>query len=474
MKRSRGTTDATYALLASGALMAGLLLLSIAGTPFSLMEGSGQQPSLDPQDLELLENGSIDPSEYVDQETAQDAAEAAADSGMIRSIARRLFELLSGQQIRPPGGEGLPNGTGMNGTDGNRTLEEGNTTDGGDGGGSSNQTIDDGNETDTSGNETVDDTNQTGGGSDQTSDGNETGTDDQQQPGNETDDGSQQDDGGADGDQGTDDTNSSAGEDGFLQGLMDGLSSVFNGSGSQESPTDPTSNRSGTGSDTGQEGGTEDTQQDDAGAGRDGPLLDRLWEIAPYLLALALLIVAVMFYRSDADARTFLRRLLERLRRFITVIPDLFRHLIVDTISFLIAKVRALYRFIVRLVRRPVLTLREMGRSLRSRIQDTVSAAGRMRERGLRGCVDAIAGKGAERDGLDRLWYRLKQELGLGGALSVTPAEVRELALRNHLPQGPVDELVEAFRQEKYTAEGYPETIDMEAWERALWGEEDE
>lgn len=479
MNRSTGSADATYALLASVAMMAGLLLLSVAGTPFSLMEGSGPQASLDPQDLDIPENGSIDPSEYVDQETAQDAAEAAADSGAVESIARSLFELLSGQYMGSPG-DGLSNGT-VNGTrDGNRTDGSGNTTGDGADAGSGNETSTDGNQTDpddgqtTDGNETTDG-NQTTGEDQTGTDGNDTGAG-QQPSGNETDDGGQQDDGGDDR-QGQDDTNSSDGEDGFLQGLMDGLSSVFNGSdGSQESPTEPDSNRSGTGSDTGQDTGSDDTQQDDAGAGQeDGPLLDRLWEIAPYLLALALLIVAVMFYRSDADARTFLARLLERLRRFITTIPDLFRRLVVDTISVLIAKVRAMYRFIIRLARRPVLTLRELDRSLRERVQDAVTASRRLRERGVRGCVDALRGKDTDRDrdGLDRLWHRLKQELGLGDTPAVTPAEVRELALRDQLPRGPVDELVEAFRQEKYTADGYPGTIDMEAWERTLWGEDD-
>jgi len=479
MGMHRGLTDARYALITAAAIMTGLVLLSVAGTPFSLMGESGQQASLDPGDVEVPGNVSVDPSKYVDEETARSAAEAAGDSGLVKTIARKVFELVSGQDLAgslPSNMSGGLNGSGQQGTTNNSggtgdgSLSDSNGSTGGD-----NQTVSRGNGSTGSGegNQTTDDGNQTGSG-----DGNQTDGGGEDTTGNGTDGGSQ------DPMNDTQDSGDDTGQGnstGFLSGIMETLSSVLGGSENATAPDqDQDQGQQDTGDaqqDQGQQD-QQDSQQDEDGTEESGTetqqqsLRERATGILPYLLAAALLVLAVMFYRSDADAKTFLQRLLERTKDVITDVPDLFRRSVVRAVSTVLAKLRALGRFCVRLAYRPVETVQGLVQRIRERLIAAQDEIQQLRAAGLDGLVASLRGQEPDRDRLEQLWFRLKDELGLSEA-SVTPAEVQELALQEGLPEGPATELVEAFRQEKYTTAGYPHTLDMDAVERSLWGDQD-
>jgi hypothetical protein len=462
-------------MIASMALATGLVLLSFSGGIFSLTgqalqeDGStGLDPDLD--GVEPPETG-INASQYIDEETARQAA----DSDIVTKLARGLFEFLSGQDLEPPtdiGGNGSirPDDGSVNGTDGaNASLPDGegggetNATDGtGDGG-----NVTDGNATDGDGttggtNATDGDAgpNMTGGQDDTNTTGDDQdtnmtdGSDDR--PQNETDD-SQTDPGGQNASMPDGNASSS---DGFLSDMVQRFADVLGGSG--QDGTSPDDRESGSG-------------QQDGDSGDDGGMMQSLGGLKALLVPLVIVGLAVgglLVYRSDKSLKEIVKMLLDRAGSFVRSLPDLLGRSIVRAVSAVIAAMERLWDAAVRLVHAPGETVQRAWAIVLERLEQVRSWVAAVRERSVRENVDMIVhGSMEELEGLDRLWMRLKEAVGIEDG-SMTPVEVGWAAIEHGFPRETVEEIVAALRERKYSSRAR-DTIDIDRWERALWGDDD-
>lgn len=469
MNRS-GLGAGAYAVLASVALATGLMLLSFSGGIFSLTgqalqdDGSGGlDPGLD--GVDPPETG-LNTSEYIDEETARQAA----DSDIVRGLARGLFEFLSGQDLSPPDDLGI-NGS-VNVSDVNGTIPDGEvggtnvTGDPGDGANITDGNASDGGtgETDASDGGGEDGSNVTDGGDDDTdtTDGQQdtNATDGSEEPrDNGTDDGSQTDPGGQNASMPDDNASSSGG---FLSDMVERFADVLGGSdeGSDDGETSGQQDRS-------------DRQQDDgdAGVGRGLPSLGDLRGLMVPLAVLGLAIGGLLAYRSDKGWREIVRMLVRRARSFITSLPDLVRRVLVRMVAGVISVTRSVWRAAGRLVSAPVKTLQEAWSAVLELLDRIRVWLRTIRQRSVRENVDVLLHSGGnDLEGLDRLWIRLKEAVG-AGAGSMTPVEVGRAAIEQGFPEETIEEIVAALRQRKYSSRVL-EGVDVDRWERALWGDD--
>lgn len=475
MENRKGLGNSVFALITSASLITGLTLLSLTSSPYSIAANATQNQSTNPDmsNISLPENTSVNASNYVNREQAQNLASKNPD--LVTSIAKKLFELMSGKQLQPPqpgnismGGNNttLPENITENITEPSENITKpSNTTE--------NNTT--GNETET---ETPSDNPENSTDSDNTTEPQNT-TDNQTSPEqegnntfNNTFDGFNQTGG-----------NTTAENLGFLQQIAKTFSQLFTGeetgsknqtSDSQQNqsdqpepeqpqePENPDQNGSQTEDDKSQQQQTESS-----------PLSNI--PVLPLTAVLAASFLAVIYYRSDKDGKEFLKTLLNRLKSVVTSIPDLFRRTVVNTVSFVIDRMKGLADFIVALAHKPGKTVNRIKEATVQKINRLKNWLKTVRNRSVKENLK-IALKGGETEsyeGLDQVWYRLKQKLKLENSKTVTPAEVRAEAIRQGLPDQTVEKVVDAFRREKYSSEGYPGELEISKWNRDLDGDEE-
>lgn len=474
MNKRKGIGNSAFALLTSISLITGLTLLSFSGNPYNLggnTPGSNGSFNPDMSNVSVPENTSVDPSNYINQETAQNT-ELPENQDLITKLAKGLFKTLSGQNIQPAE---MPNSS-SNQTPGNSSM---------------NETFD---ENGTDGNLTNPEYTENQTGEKNTSTENETGAEDptyseKSDPGNFTN--SSQNKSDSFGNISESEMNESRG---LFAALAKSISSIFGSDNQAETPNDdetqqpaenetrssddsegPSSNRDNKTSQSPEEINQDSSQsqednQSQQQNNQSSPVMNNLPWIIGLLAAAALL---VLFYRSDKDTDEFIKTLLQKIKSGIISIPDLFRRTIVNTVSFIIEKAHLLADFIKKLATAPTRTIRKVRNSVKQKIHRIRNKASKLRHRSLKENLNiALKGESETYEGLDQVWHRLKQKLELENNHTFTPSEVRAEAVRQNLPEETVEEIVDAFRREKYSAQGYPGRLDTSKWNKDLEGDE--
>lgn len=474
MENRKGLGNSVFALITSASLITGLTLLSMTSSPYSIAANTTQNQSMAPDmsNVSLPENTSVNASNYVNREQAQNLASKNPD--LITSIAKKLFEIMSGQQLQPP----QPGNTslGGNNTTGNMTGPEGNIT------APSNTT-----DNSTTGNETEPEmppgypSNATE--PDNTTEPQENTTNNQSNP--------ERPDGNNTFNNTFDDFNQTGGNKtaenlGFLQQIAKTFSQLFTG-GETGAENQTGENQSSTTSDNqsspepeqpqnpenpdqnGSQSDNDEKQQENT----ESSILSKI-PVLPLAGFLAVALLALMYYRSDKDGGEFLKTLLNRLKAAITSIPDLFRRSVVNTVSFLIDRTKGIAAFMNEMMHKPVETVAVIKERAKNKLTAIKNWLGSVRNRSIKDNLK-IALKGGETqsyEGMDQIWHNLKKKLKLENNNTVTPAEVRAEAIKQNLPDHTVDEIVDAFRREKYSSQGYPGDLEISKWNKDLEGDE--
>ncbi len=462
MDSKKGLANSAAALATSTALAAGLMLLSFSGNPYSLAGQTAQQSGANAtgQNLDFPGNRSINTSDV--PRNALSNTSIPQNNDLVTTVAKSLFKFLSGKQIEPPQGQLKPN-ISRNRT-GNQTLPE-NMTD-----------------PDTNTTENITEPgepNITEPEEPNITDPNITEPPVNQTPG----------------------MNVSKEQLGFAAKLIKTLSGLFGGGdkpqtnqtldnqtlgnqtppGNQSKPEEPPRQNS-TDPEPPQDNQTSQTpennetdQQQEKDEKKQGLPDINLKNLLPILGVLAAAALVLLFYRSDKDGKQFLRTLINRAKHFVYSIPDLFRRTIVNSISFIYRKIHAVYELAVKIAKAPAKTLRSIKNSILQKIRRYRTRANRIKQRSVKQNLEVLL-KGQQEtfEGLDEVWHELKTRSKLKGETTVTPAEVRAEAVKQNLPEETVDQVVDAFRHEKYTAEGYPDMLNISEWEGDLRGDSDE
>ncbi len=466
MESKKGLANSAAALATSTALAAGLMLLSFSGNPYSLAGQTAQQSGANAtgDNLDFPGNRSLNASDV--PRNALSNTSIPQNQDLVTTVAKSLFKFLSGKNIEPPQGQLQPN-ISENMT-GNQTLPE-NMTDP-DSNTTENITEPDRPNITEPDPENISEPNITEPPINQTPDINQTSL------------------------------NGTKESLGFAAKLIKSLKGLFSGEQDlpqnnqtpsqnqtqpenqteppseppQENSTDPEPPEDNETSQTPEEGNN--TQQsDDKDQQKQGLPDINLKNLLPILGLLAAAALALLFYRSDKDGKEFLKAVFNKVRNFVYSVPDLFRRTIVNSISFIYSKTNALYILAVRIAKAPAKTLRSIKNRIIQKIQYYRGRMNRVRQRSVKQNLEVLL-KGQQEtfEGLDEVWHELKTRSKLKGETTVTPAEVRAEAVKQNLPEETVDQVVDAFRHEKYTVEGCPDMLNISEWEGDLRGDSDE
>jgi hypothetical protein len=461
----KGVANSTYALLTSTALITGLMLLSFSGNPYSLAGETGQQNSgssfnPDTGNFSLPENTSINASNPISPENASQSIEG--NQGIVTELAKGLFKAISGREIQP-GNQTLPNETGTT-TPENQTIGD-NTT-----------TPDDPQRPDIPENTTGDNTTQNISQPTQNETFNE-----------------------SDFNQSMPDTNNTDSE-GLLAGIAKTISNLFNTdsqpSGNQtdinqtqdpsttpnndtsENPDGETPQNETTetppqeGEEPQERNNTQQSGDTESSTKESLPTPDTQTLLA-IIAVIAALSIVILFYRSDKNLKEFLKALADKLKSFVTSIPDLFRRSIVNTVSLIVSKIAFLADFSKKAAKAPTKTLHRIKESIIGKINRWKKSFNQARNRSVKKNISLLlTGKDESYEGLDQVWHELKKKLNLENDRTVTPAEVRAEAIKQNLPDDTVSEIVEAFRKDKYSSEGFTGKQDISKWNQDLQGDE--
>jgi len=460
----KGLANSTAALATSTALAAGLMLLSFSGNPYSLAGQAGQQTGgnmTDGNKTQFPVNQTPSPDQ-VPNEMLQNTS-VPKDNDLITSIAKSVFKAFSGTQPQIP--ENMPVNTTGNTT---QNITDNNTD----------------NNTQLPGNKTEPDINQTDNLTENITEPQEefNDTNTTEPPLNDS------------------SLNVSEEQLGFAAKLVKNIMQVFGG-GSQ-TDTQKSQTNGTTGNQTGDS--TENRTQPDPENSTDPKQPEQNNQTSPeqnetkqtssksnekkedrgilpdiglkILIPLITLIAGVLtlltYFRSDKDAKEFLKALAEKIENFIYSIPDLFRRTVVNIVSFAYSKFQALKNLMIRIIKAPAETIANIRENLGRKIEKIRIRLNRLNQRSLRQNLEVIVkGQQTTYEGLDEIWHELKVKTMMKNDTTVTPAEVRAEAVKKNLPQETVDQIVEAFRQENYTAAGYPDMLDISKWEKDLKGD---
>ena len=467
MESKKGLANSAAALATSTALAAGLMLLSFSGNPYSLAGQTAQQSGANTtgEDLDFPGNRSLNTSDV--PRNALNNTSIPQNQDLVTTVAKSLFKFLSGKQIEPPQGQLQPN-ISENMT-GNQTLPE-NMTDP-DSNTTENMTEPEEPNITEPDPENISEPNITEPPINQTPDINETSL------------------------------NGTKESLGFAAKLVKSLTGLFGGEqdlpqdnqtstqnqtppeNQSEPPSEPPQQNSTdpeppqdneTSQSPDEENNTQQSQEDNQNQESGLPEFN-LKNLLPILGVLGAAALSLLFYRSDKDGKEFLKAVINKVRNFVYSIPDLFRRTIVNSISFIYSKINALYALAVRIAKAPAKTLRSIKNRIIQKIQYYRGRLNRVRQRSVKQNFEVLL-KGQQEtfEGLDEVWHELKTRSKLKGETTVTPAEVRAEAVKQNLPEETVDQVVDAFRHEKYTVEGYPDMLNISEWEGDLRGDGDE
>ncbi|MFB6180262.1 MAG: hypothetical protein ABEJ93_00130 [Candidatus Nanohalobium sp.] len=183
--------------------------------------------------------------------------------------------------------------------------------------------------------------------------------------------------------------------------------------------------------------------------------------VLPYLAGLIGVVLLVLVLNRLRKGDSFLQAFLNGLKEFVVSLPDLFRRAVVRLVEALVSTVYSFFEKLKFLVRSPTLFFRRMMDTWRTRFQRVEKEAELIREEGL---IKRFTGSDSgELEGIEKVWMELKNRLGLDSTTGLTPEEIRERA-KEELPAKSVDRIVEAFKKEKYSSDGYSGDLEVENW----------
>lgn len=432
MNDRKALANSFYALIASLSLMTGMTMLSVTGpgnqadieTPGDLNASPDIPGNLTP------DNTSVEPGDAPGDVSPPDIQE----DGLIAEMARSLYGLISGSDVKPSGTTPAGNLSGMNGSKDNMT-DNSSIND-------SQSEINDTAEPNTSlPNQTL----PNGTSSPELSDENSSG---------------------------------------LLKGLMKQLAEIidFSGNNTKQSPgnntppdmnqtlpdeNDTTENRSS------EEPEPEENQSSPSSGNETGLSMP---DTPPNILpAMALLVIGSLIflaYRSNIDFIVLFKSAGRRLKDFLLAIPDLFRRFIVRSVVFVSSRLGKLAALAVALVKAPIDTIEKMIERAGKKLNNMVSALRAIREAGVSNILGRmIPGSETPEKGLGLIWYLLRKKAKVSRN-TLTPKEIGDRAREQGVDPSTVDEVVRAYRWENYSPDGYQGEMNIENWKEEL-GDED-
>jgi hypothetical protein len=205
-----------------------------------------------------------------------------------------------------------------------------------------------------------------------------------------------------------------------------------------------------------------------------GNLIPDLGMLLPLIGLISILTAAIIVYRSDSSPGELLKAFLRRLKLFIIGIPDLFRRAVVGIVNSTISLVRSLAEKLEKLIRSPRLFFEKLKEKWRRRAEKVEEETEEIGDKGVKEYVKERFTEASENlKGIDRVWLNLKEKAGIGRKTSLSPREVGEKA-REDLPGGMVEEIVDAFRLEKYSSQSFGEKDRVREWLEDLEDDKDE
>ncbi len=218
----------------------------------------------------------------------------------------------------------------------------------------------------------------------------------------------------------------------------------------------------------------EESDEQDSETEREGLLPDIPDGVLAALLLLMTGLAAAALYRSDVDTKKLLKQIIRKARELVKAAPDIFRRLIVNTATLLSNTVQKLLKTLVDLARRPVSTASEIKEGLTVKIINIHKWLLSLRDGGWKRKIrENLPVKEEPENSLEYVWRLLKRKAGVENDNTYTPLEVGGLALEHDLDRETVGDIVEAYRLEQYSSEGYTGELDISEWRKNL-GDESE
>jgi hypothetical protein len=231
------------------------------------------------------------------------------------------------------------------------------------------------------------------------------------------------------------------------------------------------------GSESGETKKQEDRQSNKDGGSKKGELGNMIPDLGmiPSLIGLiGLLTAAIIIYRSDSSPVEILKAVLRRVKLFILGIPDLFRRAVVGLVNSSISLIRSLVEKLRKLVYSPRLFFEKLKQKWRRRAEKVEEETEEIGDKGVKEYFkERFTEAGEQLEGIDRVWLNLKEKAGLGRKTSLSPREVGDKA-RKDLPESMVDEIVDAFRLEKYSSHNFSKKERIRDWLEDLEDDRDE
>lgn len=192
------------------------------------------------------------------------------------------------------------------------------------------------------------------------------------------------------------------------------------------------------------------------------------------LLLLITGLAAIALYRSDVDTKKLLKQMARKLSELIKAGPDIFRRLIVNTATLLSNTAHRVLKTAGEFAKRPLATAGKIRKGLGKRTSAFYAFLLSLRKGGWKRKVrEALPVKEEPEHSLEYVWRLLKMKAGVENDNTYTPLEVGGLALEQDLDRETVSDIVEAYRLEQYSSEGYTGELEITEWRRFL-SDEDE
>ena len=196
---------------------------------------------------------------------------------------------------------------------------------------------------------------------------------------------------------------------------------------------------------------------------------DRSKSILTVLIIIATVVAALLVYISDADIREISRTIIQKLKSFIKTLPDATQRMLLNIVNITYSTINRIIVFAKELVTKPVQKTKQTIKTAKNSFNGLKNWFVSLKQNGLDSQASNFLGRNEkEYNGLMAAWMTLKARAGLKGQDNYTPEEVREKALENQLPQNTVNKLVEIFRVDKYSSQDYKDSENPENLKKDL------
>lgn len=202
--------------------------------------------------------------------------------------------------------------------------------------------------------------------------------------------------------------------------------------------------------------------------------LDSLGNILPVVAILLILGGLYWAYRNDVDIRKLLEDILSRLKEFIISLPDIFQRLIVKSVNYVLDLLSKALDILNDVINAPLSFVHDLIDSFKAKKASTIKWIKGVREKGIFSSINSVfESKSDALEGIGLTWYFLKKRSGLSDRKDLTPVEIGEEAIARGLESNLVGEIVDAYRWEKFSPSGYPGDLKNSYWQEKI-GDNDE